>query len=581
MQANDAGHQESLTPKRWLKELAAGERRRLTLATLAGLGVGLCTIVQMLLLAIIIDRLLTGAPEAPVGVLFLALIGVLGVRALAQWAQETTAQAASLAIRARARAALLDHLTALGPVRLASRHSAGLGSQLVEQVEALDGYFARFLPQLRLATALPLVIFAIVLGLDWLAAIFLLLAAPLIPLFMALVGMGAQRLNQAQFAAVTRLSGHFLDRVRGITTLQLFGRTATAAGEVFGAADDYRARSMKTLRIAFLSSAVLEFFASVAIAVIAIYVGFGLLGYIAYGPSPSLTLFSGLTILLLAPEFFQPLRSLSQHYHDRAAALGAAEALVGILNETPPEASRTRPAASAAHSAADSAVDSAADSAADRAHGDAAVRLTDVCVEHVGRGQVLGPVSLEVSRGEVIALVGPSGAGKSTLLQLIAGFVAPSHGRVEMTSDVRPAWMDQRPLVIQGTIADNLRLADTQASDERMREALKRAGLAGLLSRLPEGLETPIGERGAGLSGGQAQRLALARVFLSDASLVLLDEPTASLDEDSEAEVAASLARLVEEGRTLVIATHHPALMSMADRVVRIQAGQRVEEAMA
>ena len=561
MPANDASHQESLTPKRWLKELAAGERRRLTLATLAGLGVGLCTIMQMLLLAIIIDRLLTGATEAPVGVLFVALIGVLGVRALAQWAQETTAQAASLAIRGRARAALLDHLTALGPVRLSSRHSAGLGSQLVEQVEALDGYFARFLPQLRLATALPLLIFAIVLGLDWLAAIFLLLAAPLIPLFMALVGMGAQRLNQAQFAAVTRLSGHFLDRVRGITTLQLFGRTATAAAEVFAAADDYRARSMKTLRIAFLSSAVLEFFASVAIAVIAIYVGFGLLGYITYGPSSSLTLFSGLTILLLAPEFFQPLRSLSQHYHDRAAALGAAEALVAILNETPPETFERR--------------------SADSAHDDALVRLSEACAEHAGRGQVLGPVSLEVSRGEVIALTGPSGAGKSTLLQLIAGFVAPSEGSVEVMSERRPAWMDQRPLVIQGTIADNLRLADTQASDERMQAALQRAGLAGLLSRLPEGLDTPVGERGAGLSGGQAQRLALARVFLSDAALVLLDEPTASLDEDSEAEVAASLARLVEEGRTLIIATHHPALMAMAHRVVRIQAGQQVEEATA
>ncbi|MAX33318.1 MAG: thiol reductant ABC exporter subunit CydD [Halomonadaceae bacterium] len=561
MPANDASHQESLTPKRWLKELAAGERRRLTLATLAGLGVGLCTIMQMLLLAIIIDRLLTGATEAPVGVLFVALIGVLGVRALAQWAQETTVQAASLAIRGRARAALLDHLTALGPVRLSSRHSAGLGSQLVEQVEALDGYFARFLPQLRLATALPLLIFAIVLGLDWLAAIFLLLAAPLIPLFMALVGMGAQRLNQAQFAAVTRLSGHFLDRVRGITTLQLFGRTATAAAEVFAAADDYRARSMKTLRIAFLSSAVLEFFASVAIAVIAIYVGFGLLGYITYGPSSSLTLFSGLTILLLAPEFFQPLRSLSQHYHDRAAALGAAEALVAILNETPPETFERR--------------------SADSAHDDALVRLSEACAEHAGRGQVLGPVSLEVSRGEVIALTGPSGAGKSTLLQLIAGFVAPSEGSVEVMSERRPAWMDQRPLVIQGTIADNLRLADTQASDERMQAALQRAGLAGLLSRLPEGLDTPVGERGAGLSGGQAQRLALARVFLSDAALVLLDEPTASLDEDSEAEVAASLARLVEEGRTLIIATHHPALMAMAHRVVRIQAGQQVEEATA
>ncbi|WP_192034541.1 thiol reductant ABC exporter subunit CydD [Halomonas sp. YLGW01] len=558
MASRDASNQEPRTSKRWLKDLAAGERRRLTLATLAGLGGGLCTIVQMLLLALIIDRLLTGVPEAPVGALFVALIAVLGLRALAQWVQDTTAQAASLAIRARARAALLDQLAALGPVRLASRHSAGLGSQLVEQVEALDGYFARFLPQLRLATALPLVILAIVLSLDWLAAVFLLLAAPLIPLFMALVGMGAQRLNQAQFAAVTRLSGHFLDRVRGITTLQLFGRTASAADEVFGAADDYRARSMKTLRLAFLSSAVLEFFASVAIAVIAIYVGFGLLGYIDYGPSASLTLYSGLTILLLAPEFFQPLRSLSQHYHDRAAALGAAEALVVLLNETPPASAEMRPEG--------------------RTHADVPVRLIDACVEHAGRGRVLGPVSLEVRRGEVIALTGPSGAGKSTLLQLIAGFVAPSAGRAEVMSEARPAWMDQRPLVIQGTIADNLRLADTQASDDAMRQALQRAGLAELLSRLPAGLETPIGERGAGLSGGQAQRLALARVFLSDASLVLLDEPTASLDEASEAEVAASLARLTEEGRTLVIATHHPALMVLADRVVRLEAGQRVEE---
>ncbi|WP_458524645.1 thiol reductant ABC exporter subunit CydD [Onishia taeanensis] len=562
MAARDAQNQEPLTAKRWLKGLAAGERRRLTLATLAGLGVGLCTIVQMLLLAIIIDRLLTGAPEAPVGVFFVALIGVLGLRALAQWAQETTAQAASLAIRARARTALLDQLAAVGPVRLASRHSAGLGSQLVEQVEALDGYFARFVPQLRLATVLPLVILAIVLGLDWLAAVFLLLAAPLIPLFMALVGMGAQRLNQAQFAAVTRLSGHFLDRVRGITTLQLFGRTASAGDEVFRAADDYRARSMKTLRIAFLSSAVLEFFASVAIAVIAIYVGFGLLGYIAYGPSPSLTLFSGLTILLLAPEFFQPLRSLSQHYHDRAAALGAAEALVGILNETPPATAKTTAEVCAEDDAP-------------------LVRLTDICVEHPGRGRVLGPVTLEVQRGEVMALTGPSGAGKSTLLQLIAGFVAPSEGQLQVMSEARPAWMDQRPLVIQGSIADNLRLADTQASDDAMRSALKQAGLAALLSRLPEGLETPIGERGAGLSGGQAQRLALARVFLSEAPLVLLDEPTASLDEASEAEVARALAGLAEEGRTLVIATHHPALMALADRVVRLEAGRPVEEVVA
>ncbi|MCE8001835.1 thiol reductant ABC exporter subunit CydD [Billgrantia ethanolica] len=542
------------SPRRWLAAHAAGQRGWLMLAALAGIAAGALTVAQMALLAWIVSRLLVdGAPLASLTSAFLLLVAALVARALCQWGQELSGQLASLRIRHAVRAELLDHLAAMGPVRAGARHSAGLANQLVEQVEALDGYFARFLPQLRLCVAIPLLILVVVVSLDWLAALFLLLAAPLIPLFMALVGMGAERLNRDQFVAVSRLSGHFLDRVRGIATLQLFGRTREAATEVHAAADEYRRLSMRTLRVAFLSSAVLEFFASVAIAVVAIYVGFGLLGYIEFGPAEELTLFSGLLVLLLAPEFFQPLRTLAQHYHDRAAALGAADGMLALLSEP------VRPT----HSAA------SPPSAPERCVALAAVTLT-----HPGRGQVLGPLDVVVERGDTLVVSGPSGAGKSALLQLLAGFVAPASGQRLAAPDLKIAWMDQRPLLIHGSLAENLRLAAPQASDAELERALAHAGLAELVAALPQGIHTPLGERGSGLSGGQAQRLALARVFLSDAELVLLDEPTASLDEATEARVIESLRRLGKDGRTLVIATHHPALMAMASRRLALHEGR-------
>lgn len=541
--------------RRWLDTLVVSERGLLRVSTLAGVVAGVLTLVQLALLAWLVSRLLDGHAPADAWLAFLALLAVLPLRALAQWKQETTGLEASLRLRRRARAMLLDHLARLGPVRLAGRHSASLANQCVDHVEALDGYVARFLTQLRLSLILPLLILAVVAWLDWLAALFLLLSAPLIPLFMVLVGIGAERLNREQFAAVARLSGHFIDRVRGITTLQLFGRTAQATREVQAAADDYRRLSMRTLRLAFLSSAVLEFFASVAIAVVAIYVGFGLLGYLDFGPAPALTPFTGLLVLLLAPEFFQPLRSLSQHYHDRAAALGAAEGLAALLGE-PLDPVRDGPRVTATSAP------------------DELVSLLGATVEHPGRGRVLGPVDLVVRRGDVLAVTGPSGDGKSTLLQLLAGFAGPGEGERHPAPGLGIAWMDQRPLLIQGSLADNLRLAASEASEGEMRAALARAGLGELLAALPRGLDTSLGERGVGLSGGQAQRLALARVFLSEAPLVLLDEPTASLDVDTEALVIEALVALAAQGRALVIATHHPALMAMAGRHLAIVAGR-------
>ncbi|HSH56790.1 MAG TPA: thiol reductant ABC exporter subunit CydD [Halomonas sp.] len=546
---------------RWLAAHAAAERGRLGLAVVAGVVAALATLGQLALLARFISELLVEqAPLATLTPVALGILALLLVRSLVLFLQERLGLFASLALRRRIRGDLLDHLARLGPAGLSTRHSGALASQLVEQVEALDGYIARYRPQLVLAILQPLVVLVAVAWLDWLAALFLLLSAPLIPLFMALVGMGAERLNREQFEAVSRLSGHFIDRVRAVTTLQLFGRTREAAAEVHGVADDYRRRSLRTLRVAFLSSAVLEFFASVAIAVVAIYVGFGLLGYITFGPSPELTLFSGLLVLLLAPEFFQPLRVLSQHYHDRAAALGAADGLVALLDDSV-ERLRGRGDEGAAPACAPGEL----------------IRLEAATVSYPQRGRVLGPLDLALRPGEVVTVTAPSGGGKSTLLQLLAGFLGPGEGRRRVATGLRYAWMDQRPLLIEGSLADNLRLAAPEVDDESFREALQRAGLGELLSHLPWGLDTPLGERGAGLSGGQAQRLALARVFLCDAPLVLLDEPTASLDAATEADIIAALRELAREGRCLVIATHHPALMALADRRLRLdQQGERI-----
>ncbi|WP_223825337.1 thiol reductant ABC exporter subunit CydD [Halopseudomonas salina] len=545
----------------WLRQQGLPIRPWLRAAVVLGVLHTLTIVVQMGLIAWLVHALLI-ADVPPVALFWPAVGLVLAIvfRVLMQYAQERCAQHASAQVRQQVRCQLANHWALLGPVRLADRSSATLTNQWVEQVEALDGYYARYLPQQWLALLSPLSILLVVFWLDWLAALFLLFAAPLIPLFMALVGMSAERVSQQHVLEAGRLAGHFLDRVRSLTSLQLFGQVGAATLSVEAAAERYRAVTMRTLRIAFLSSAVLEFFASVAIAVAAMYIGFGLLGYIQYGPAAQLTLFSGLFILLLAPEFFQPLRSLAQSYHDRAAALGAADSLGALQLE------------SADLDQADSL---------SRGADDNSISLQNLSLAYPERGRVLNDITLTLTRGQVVALVGPSGSGKSSLLHCMAGFVQPDAGSISLFGLLpgrQPvAWLGQRPFLIQGTWADNLRLTAPDADEHAMLHAVEAVGLGSVLAAQPEGLHTHLGEGGRGLSGGQAQRLALARVWLSDAQLVLLDEPTASLDEQSEAEVIAALRALAGSGKTLIIATHHPALMALAERRIEIARGRLVD----
>ncbi|MEX1081393.1 MAG: thiol reductant ABC exporter subunit CydD [Halofilum sp. (in: g-proteobacteria)] len=548
---------------RWLNARARPVAGWLALSAVGGLVSGLAIIAQAGLIAMIVSAaVIDGTGLLALTTAFGALAGAILARAVGDWTRLAAGDAAGKRVCRRLRMDLVDHIAAIGPVRLSGDHSAALANQALEQVDAVDGYFSRFLPQLVLAVLLPVVMLGVAFSLDWVAGLILLAALPLIPTFMALVGAGAEDRNRRQLDAMERLSGHFLDRVRGLATLRLFGRGDDAVTEVARTADAYRKRSMSPLRLAFLSSAVLEFFASVALAAAAIYIGFSLLGYFSFGPASEMTLFAGLFLLLLAPELYQPLRLLAQHYHDRAGALAAAASVAATLARpaqavpVPRQARRNMRAA--------------------------AVTLESVTAGHPGRGRVIEEANLQIKPGERIALVGPSGAGKSTLLQVMAGFIAPESGRVTVDGEPpgvpgRAAWIGQRPFLQHGTIADNILLGRPWASRIELEEAARRAGVLEFASQRPAGLDSAIGERGRGLSGGQAQRVAIARALLADTPLLLLDEPTAHLDAAAERRVLEALKRLASTGRTLVIATHHPAVRTMAHRVVIVREGHTVD----
>lgn len=496
-----------------------------------------------------------------------ALLAVLLLRAVLTGARPFLAARASVGIRRDLRAELLDAIARSGPVRMGS--VGALLPAFDEQVEALDGYYSRFVPQRLAASIVPLVLLGFVFAHDWVAGLLLLFAAPLIPLFMALVGMGAEQLARAQFRSMARLGGWFLDRIQGAATLRLFGAEAAATREVATRTDELRKETMRVLRLAFLSSATLEFFSSVAIASVAIYIGLGLVGSLSFGPASELTLASGLFVLLLAPEFFQPLRSLSQGWHDKADARAAVSEARAIIDRPP-----ARPDA-------------------DENFVPAAPRACRVSVRGLGfgypeRGRLFDGLDLDIEPGQRVALVGASGCGKSTLISLLAGFLHPEDGTLlldgrPLTRFAQPAltahvaWLGQRPRLLPGTIAENIALGSQKADRAAIERIAEGARVLEFAERLPDGLDTRVGEGGAGLSGGQAQRVALARALLEPKPLVLLDEPTAALDPAAESEVLQALGDLLAERRsTVLLATHRTAAVAWTQRIVEMRDGRIV-----
>ncbi|GAA0290257.1 thiol reductant ABC exporter subunit CydD [Streptomyces turgidiscabies] len=534
----------------------AGATRRFLLAVvgLGAVGAGLVIAQAMLIAEVVVGAFQHGLSVTELRTPLLLLAAVAGGRAVVSWLTELAAHRTSAAVKSELRGRLLERAVALGPGWLSGQRTGSLVALATRGVDALDDYFSRYLPQLGLAVVVPVAVLARIVTEDWVSAAIIVGTLPLIPVFMMLIGWATQSRMDRQWRLLSRLSGHFLDVVAGLPTLKVFGRAKAQAESIRRITGEYRQATMGTLRIAFISSFALELLATLSVALVAVTIGMRLV----HG---EMDLYIGLVILILAPEAYLPLRQVGAQFHAAAEGLAAAEEIFAVL-ETPVPESGTG------------------------AVPEGGVAFEGVTVRYPGRSvDAVADVSFAVEAGETVALVGPSGAGKSTLLHALLGFVRPAEGRVSVGgADLagldleqwrsRVAWVPQRPHLFAGSIAENVRLARPDADDTAVRRALADAGALEFVDALPEGAHAVLGEEGAGLSAGQRQRLALARAFLADRPVLLLDEPTAALDGETEAEVVAAVRRLAV-GRTVLLVVHRPALLGVADRVVRLAEAAR------
>ena len=483
----------------------------------------------------------------------LALLAVVAGRSFLAWAAERTAHRASASAKSELRRAAAERVAGLGPAGLERNDPGRLSTLLTTGIDALDGYFSRYLPQLFLAVIVPVAIIAVVAGADWVSAVLIAVTLPLIPLFMALVGATTRDRTIARMRSLQKLAGHFLDVVAGLPTLKVFGRAKAQARSIADVTDRYRTTTLATLRLTFLSSLILELLATVSVALVAVAVGLRLL-------DGNMSFQDALFVLVLAPEAYLPLRALGANYHASADGMQAAQDVFTLLEQPGP----------------------APAGAATKARG-TGIRLSCLEITYPGRRvPALDGAGLTVAPGETVAITGPSGCGKSTLLSVILGLRVPDAGSVSLggvdlaeldLDDWRShiGWVPQRPHLFARSVAENVRLGRPDASDAEVAAALEAAGLTEVVRRLPHGVETQLGQGGTGLSAGERQRVSLARAFVRDAPLLLLDEPTASLDGRTEGDVLAAVRRLIS-GRTAVIVAHRPALAALADRVVEMPA---------
>lgn len=557
----------------WLKQQKKSCGFFLNLTVLFGLLTGFALMLQAYLLAtilqgIIIDEL----PKSAFTNEFISLLALIPLRALLAFARERSSFEAGKRLRLQIRKAVLDKLTELGPAFIKGKPAGSWASIVLEQIEDLQDFYARYLPQMLLAGFIPLCILIVVFPLNWTAGLILLTTAPLIPLFMILVGKGAADANRKNFSALAQLSGHFMDRLKGLKTLKLFNRGQAEIKVVESASESFRQRTMSVLRLAFLSSAVLEFFGAISIAVLAIYFGFSFLGHLNFGHyGESISLFTGIFILMLAPEFYQPLRDMGTHYHAKAQAIGAAEELKALLDYKVTD-----------YQVKDQQTSKEVD-------WETAIELqaTELSVYSHDGIQLVGPLSFTLKKGDHLALVGPSGSGKTSLLNALLGFL-PYQGSLRVNgvelnqvdkSQWRQhlAWLGQDPQLFHGTIAENVSMGNSNLSTLKIETCLQKAAIWDFVKQQPLGLNHAIGEQMSGLSVGQAQRIALARALAQDAQLFLLDEPTASLDQHSEQAVFNTLHDATEQSASLMV-THRLDQLQKMHQILVLDKGLIVQQ---
>lgn len=554
---------------RWLKQQSSRAKGWIRLSMILGLISGLLILAQAWLIAGLLHNLIIEHSSREVllqSFLLMALTFVL--RAFVAWLREQVGFICGKIIRQEMRKLVLDRLEDLGPAWIQGKPAGSWATLILEQIEEMQDYYARYLPQIALAGLIPLLILASIFPINWAAGLILFFTAPLIPIFMALVGMGAADANRRNFTALSRLSGNFLDSLRGLDTLRLFHRAQAETEQIRASTESFRARTMDVLRLAFLSSAVLEFFASVSIAIVAVYFGFSYLGELNFGSyGTSVTLFSGFLVLILAPEFFQPLRDLGAFYHAKAQAIGAAESLLTFLmakNE-----------------------DSAEGTLSWEGKHPISLEAKGLVILSPEGKTLAGPLDFILPAGERIAIVGLSGAGKSSLLNVLLGFL-PYQGSLtangqelrDLTTDswrAQISWVGQNPHLPEQTLRANITLSQPDASNEQLQSAIDRAYVSEFLPLLPQGLETELGDGAARLSVGQAQRVAVARALLSPCQLLLLDEPTASLDAHSEQRVMIALNQAALAQTTMMV-THQLEETSAYDRIWVMDRGKLIEQ---